>query len=336
MSWLESKYIGVLSTRLRNFKRKSGSLYNFSCPLCGDSTKDPRKARAYIYVKESKFRFHCHNGCGTMSVPNFIKKVDEFVYNDFMIEKVLDQNGGKPDPILNYNKPKYITTTALSELKKVSQLQHDHFCKQYVDGRQIPTSFHHKLFYAPKFMAWINTFVPGKFSEGALSHDSPALVIPFINREGRMHALQGRYFNGDVRYITIQLDESVPKLWGLDRYDKGNRSYILEGPIDAMFLPNAVATAGGVEISTLRYLNLDNSVVVFDNEPRSRETVAKIAKCIRHGLKVCIWPEGLHEKDVNDMILHGNMTAAHMREIIDRNTFSGLRAELQLNEWKKI
>lgn len=337
-SWLEAKYIGILSTRLRNFKRKSGSLYNFSCCLCGDSTKDPRKARAYIYVKENKFRFHCHNGCGTMSVPNFIKRVDEFVYNDFIIEKVMDDGGPTTvDPILNYNKPKYVTTTALNELKKVSQLQHEHFCKEYVVARRIPSDLHYRLFFAPKFMQWVNGFMPGKFSEKALYHDGPALVIPFINKEGRMHAVQGRNFEGSSghRYTTLVLDESVPKIWGLDKYDKGNRSYVLEGPIDAMFLPNAVATAGGVEIHTLKYLNLDNSVICFDNEPRSKETVAKIAKCIRHGLKVCIWPEGLHEKDINDCILSG-MTSKHIQEMINTNTFSGLRAELQLNNWKKV
>lgn len=337
MSWLESKYIGVISTRLRNFKRKSGSLYNFSCPLCGDSTKDPRKARAYIYIKEGKYRFHCHNGCGTMGVPKFLKAVDEFVYNDYLVEKVMDEKSNQHlDPVLHYKKPKYIGDTALNELKKVSQLKHDHFCKQYVDERRIPTNMHHRLFFSPKFMSWVNTFVPGKFGESALRHDGPALVIPFLNSEGRLHCLQGRYFQGDVRYITIVLDESVPKIWGLDRYDKGSRSYVLEGPIDAMFLPNAVATAGGVELTTLRYLNLDNAVIVFDNEPRSRETVHKIEKCVKHGLKVCVWPEGLHEKDVNDMIIHGNLTPAAVREIIDRNTYSGLRAELQLNEWKKV
>jgi hypothetical protein len=217
MSWLESKYIGVLSTRLRNFKRKSGSLYNFSCPLCGDSTKDPRKARAYIYIKEGKFRFHCHNGCGTMSVPNFLKRVDEFVYKDYLTEKIMENGGDKkPDPILDYKKPKYIADTALNELKKVSQLKHDHFAKEYVDRRRIPTTYHHRLFFAPKFMAWVNGFIPEKFNPGALEHDGPALVIPFINREGRMHALQGRYFEGDVRYLSLVLDESVPKIWGLD------------------------------------------------------------------------------------------------------------------------
>lgn len=336
MYWLETKYIGVLSTQLRNFKRKSGTLWNFSCPICNDSAKDKRKARAYIYVKEGKLLFHCHNGCGTLTVPKFIKAVDEFVYNDFVMEKVMESGPKERDPILTMTKPKFITDTALNDLKKVSQLRHDHYCREYVDSRQIPTPFHAKLFYTPKFMAWVNTFIPDKFNEAALKHDSAALVIPFINREGRMHALQGRFFTGSTRYITIVTDESVPKLWGLDRYDRGNKGYVLEGPIDAMFLSNAVATAGGVEVATLRYLDVTNSVIVFDNEPRSRETVSKIGKCIKHGLKVCIWPTGLEHKDVNDMIVHGKMKPVEVREIIDMNTFTGLRAELQLNEWKRV
>lgn len=336
MSWLEVKYIGVLSTQLRNFKRKSGSLWNFSCPICGDSLKDKRKARAYIYVKEGNLRFHCHNGCGTMSVPKFLKRVDEFIYNDYVVEKMMENPKQEPDPILTMTKPKFIADTALNELKKVSQLPHDHFCRTYVDGRQIPTPFHARLFYSSKFMAWVNKFVPDKFDDGALKHDRPALVIPFINRDGRLHALQGRFFSGGTRYVTIILDESVPKIYGLDRYDRGDRAYVLEGPIDTMFLPNAVATAGGVEISTLRYLNLESAVICFDNEPRSSETVNKILKCIKHGLKVCIWPTGLQQKDVNDMVVHGKMKASEVREIIDRNTFSGLRAELQLNEWKRV
>jgi len=273
-----------------------------------------------------------------MGVPKFIKLVDEFVYKDFIVERMMEGKSSeeKKDPILNYAKPKFITTTALSELKKISQLKHDHYSRQYVDERQIPTSQHHRLFHAPKFMSWVNTFIPGKFAENALRHDGPALVIPFINKDGRMHALQGRYFQGDVRYITIVTDESVPKIWGLDKYDKGTRGYVLEGPIDAMFLPNAVATAGGTELSTLRFLNEDNIVVCFDNEPRSKDTIKKIEKSIHHGFKVCIWPDGLAYKDVNDMVKDGGMKPSHVQELIDRNTFRGLTATLQLNKWKKV
>lgn len=340
MSWLEHKYIGILSTRLRNFKRKSADLYNFSCPICGDSQKDSRKARAYIYLAQSRqLRFHCHNGCGTLTIPNLLKTVDEFIYREFLTEKVLEDSKSRPEPVVDftnsYKPPKFVSDSALKELKKISSLSNSHFAKAYVLERMIPSKYHSKLFFAPKFMTWVNTFVTGKFEQKALKHDGPALVIPFINKDKRMHALQARYFSGDVRYITIVLDESVPKIYGLDNYDKGNKSYVLEGPIDSMFLDNAVATAGGTELSTLKYLNLDNSVIVFDNEPRSRDTIKKISKSIKNGLKVCIWPDGLHFKDVNDMIRDGLMSQREVKEIIDTNTFSGLSAELRLRQWDK-
>jgi len=274
-----------------------------------------------------------------MRIDKFFKLVDESIYHDYKMERLLNErpaNEVKKDPVLDPSPPKYVTTTALKDLKKISQLKHDHFARRYVDSRLIPTNMHHRLYFTPKFMSWSNQVVPDKFDIKALRHDSAALVIPFINKDERLHAFQGRYFEGDVRYVTIVTDESVPKIWGLDMYDRGNRGYVLEGPIDAMFLPNAVATAGGTELTTLRYLNTENIVMCFDNEPRAKDTVKKIDKSIRAGYKVCIWPDGLAQKDVNDMITQGGMTPSNVRDIIDMNTFSGLSATLRLNDWKKV
>ena len=36
--FIEQKYINDISSQLRNFKKKSNNLYNFSCPVCGDSS----------------------------------------------------------------------------------------------------------------------------------------------------------------------------------------------------------------------------------------------------------------------------------------------------------
>ena len=48
---VESKYIRLLSHRLRNFKQKKDYVWNFSCPICGDSKKNLLKARGYVYSK---------------------------------------------------------------------------------------------------------------------------------------------------------------------------------------------------------------------------------------------------------------------------------------------
>ena len=85
--FIEQKYINDISSQLRNFKKKSNNLYNFSCPVCGDSSVKKSKARGYIYEKEGVTLFHCHN-CGlSISFKNFLKLVDESLYKQYVFEK---------------------------------------------------------------------------------------------------------------------------------------------------------------------------------------------------------------------------------------------------------
>ena len=47
MNLVDSKYIGLVSSRLQKFKRVKRDLYNFRCPICGDSKKHKNKARKF-------------------------------------------------------------------------------------------------------------------------------------------------------------------------------------------------------------------------------------------------------------------------------------------------
>ena len=149
MNWLENKYINLLSGRLRNFKRRSSSLYNFSCPICGDSKKVKSKARGFIYEKNGKTLYHCHNCSVTLSVPNFIKTVDEALYKEYQLEKLSDN---KPQEQVEYEnfvakfkKPAFISSGPLKGLKKVSQLSPDSPIKKFVESRKIPNPYHAKI-----------------------------------------------------------------------------------------------------------------------------------------------------------------------------------------------
>jgi hypothetical protein len=53
------------------------------------------------------------------------------------------------------------------------------------------------------------------------------------------------------------------------------------------------------------------------------------------GEKVCIWPESLRIKDINDMIVSG-MTVEMIQHIIESNTFSGNAARLKFVKWRKV
>jgi len=340
MDWLETKYIGLVSSKLDRFKRKSGSTYNFRCPVCGDSKQNKSKARGWIFDRSGKSRFYCHNCNASMSINAFIKFIDTQLYQEFKLEKLKETSSGheqKPVITLHQYRPIFEKDIALRGLKRVSQLHHDDAHKKYIVSRRIPFKFHYKLYIVNAFFAYVNTLIPDKFSEKVLAHDEPRLLIPFIDKKNRVHALQGRSFNeySKSKYITIVLDDSVPKIYGLDTVNEKNTIYVTEGPIDSMFLDNAISTAGGDLSSTVRVLDSEKLVIVYDNERRSKHTVEKISKAISAGYKVCIWPDTVVYKDINDMVKSG-MKPEYVQLIIEQNTYSGLAAEMELNKWKRV
>ena len=89
MDLVDSKYIGLVSSRLKKFKRVKGDLYNFRCPLCGDSKKHKNKARGYIYPLKSDMNYKCHN-CGASSTfSNFLKQIDTTLHNMMEMLKLM-------------------------------------------------------------------------------------------------------------------------------------------------------------------------------------------------------------------------------------------------------
>jgi hypothetical protein len=161
--------------------------------------------------------------------------------------------------------------------------------------------------------------------------DEPRLVIPFIDKNGILIGFTGRSFKKDgLRYLTIMLDESKPKIFGLNTVDFTRPYYIVEGPIDSLFIDNAIATgdAGG---SDLALENTENAIYVFDNEPRNKQICDRMEKLLDKGYKLCIWPTNLVDKDINDAIMSG----LDPQSIIEKNIYSGLVGKLQLSHWRK-
>jgi len=105
---------------------------------------------------------------------------------------------------------------------------------------------------------------------------------------------------------------------------------VVEGPFDSTFLNNSVALCGSD--GDVRCLEGSDIIFVYDNEPRNREIVRKIESCIQSGNRVVIWPSGVGEKDINDMVLAGH----DVQSMIESNTYKGLEAKLKFNLWKKI
>lgn len=334
VDFVDLQYATMLSSRLEHFKVRSTNPYkiNFRCPVCGDSQKSRSKARGWLLEKENTFHFYCHNCGASQSFSFFLKNVDGLAYKDYVAEKfVKDTTKAVKTTIeeVKFEKPVF-DTAPLKKLKKISQLSVDHPLKNYIDKRRIPPHHHYRMYYAPKFKTWVNSIIPNKFED--VKKDEPRLVIPFLDKDGKMFGVSARGFDPNgIRYITIMFDDR-PKIFGLDKVNFNKTYFVVEGALDSMFLSNAVAMAGA-EGSTAALENTSNAIFVFDAEPRNKEIHKRMEKIIRDGHRICIWPSDVPAKDINEMVLLGKND---VEQTILNNTFKGLEASLKLTLWRKV
>ena len=322
MDLVDSKYIGIISPRLQKFKKVKNNLYNFRCPICGDSKRNKTKTRGYLYAIKANVNFKCHNCSASMSLSNFLKTLDPVIHKQYAFEKFKDGHTGRnfvvEEPEFKFETPKFSPKMDLPRASEISA------AKLYLEKRGLdPTKF----YYTNKFKAWVNTLVE-KFDN--IEYDEPRIIIPIIY-ENQLIGFQGRALGpNSVKYITIMLEDNAPKVYGIDKINEKKPIYIVEGPFDSHFLENSVAMVGAD--LDIRPFGWSNHIWVFDNEPRNREIVNRISKTIDRGEKVVIWPNHILEKDLNDMVLSGH----DVQSMVESNTYEGLEAKLKFNTWKRI
>ena len=336
MLYVDLKYISTIGTHLRNFKKKKENLYNCSCPICGDSEKKKTKARGYFYQKNNSMFYRCHN-CGTgLGISNFLKQHFPSHHDQYLLEKYKSGVDNKTTRKVVEATPKItLSSFVTSKATKLLDLSDEHYAKKYVLARKIPTQFLAKIYFTDDFADLIDDVFPGKYSN--LTRNDPRLVIPFFNSDSKLIGLQGRSFTPErsLRYITIRAESNINLIYGLDKFDSRKIGYVVEGPIDSMFLPNCLAAANSDLESVCKKVAADNLVLIYDNEPRNKEIVRLLESSINDGKKVCIWPSSIVEKDINDMILSGK-SSEDLLSIIKTRTFFGLEAQLEFCRWKKI
>jgi len=324
MDLIDSKYIGLVSSRLQKFKRVKSDLYTFRCPICGDSQKNKNKTRGYIYPVKNNTNFKCHNCGASLSFNNFLKQIDPVLHKQYTLEKFKEGHTGKnfvvEEPVFEFKKPIFKKKL---DLPKASE---NPIAKLYLEKRLLNPE---KFYFADKFQAWTNTQKP-TFSR--IVRDESRIIIPLHTREGEIFGFQGRSLGpSKVKYITVILDDSIPKVYGLNEVSTDETIYVTEGPFDSTFVQNAIAMCGSDIL--LDSLNLgDDIVYVLDNEPRNKEICNRISKLIDGGKKVVIWPRSIKEKDINDMKIAG----LSVMNVLKSNTYRALEAKIKFNEWKKV
>ena len=330
MDFIDVKYINLISSRLQKFKRVKPKLYNFRCPICGDSQKNKNKARGFLYQVKNNTNYKCHN-CGiSVSFANFLKDLDPQTYKQYTFEKFKEGNTGKnfvtesPEDMfskMRNTKPTFKKKIVIDLPSAFSVA----LSKHYLESRAILSG---NFYYAENFQKFVNSIKPGSFEHPKFGE--ARIVIPLVRNE-KLIGLQGRALSTNpVKYLTVMLDEDAPKIYGTDEIDKSLPVYITEGPFDSTFIRNSVAMCGAdVDVVSC---GISNPVWIYDNEPRNAQITRRIEQTIDQGDRVVIWPSNIREKDINDMVLSGHK----VQEIVDKNTYKGLEAKLKFTTWKKV
>jgi hypothetical protein len=330
---VDHKYAQMISHRLSLFKRKSDRVYNFRCPFCGDSQRNKLKARGYLFEKSGGLIYKCHNCDMGTNLGKLIDLVDPGLARAYRLESYKDRVAANnetfviPKEEVVTERPKIILDELLPRLDK---LPDHHRAVEYVKNRRIPKDRWNDLYYA-RDMKILEQLNPAY--EGRLASDE-RLVIPFRREDGLLTGLTGRSMgNSSLRYVTVRITDD-PLIYGLDRVKRGKTIYVTEGPIDSMFLDNAIA-AGGTDFARALYnVTGENVVLIFDNQPRNKQVVKRVESFAARGYSMIIWNSAWKWKDINDAIISG-ASSSEVEYILNKSTFKGLALKLAIRDWKK-
>jgi transcription elongation factor Elf1 len=354
--YIDRKFLGFVSSKLEQFKQKKTDLYNFRCVYCGDSKKNKLKTRGYIYRKDNDYFYICHNCGKSTTFARFLQDVDGTTYRQYALERYASGETGNH----NYKKPNFdeLKGNAFARFQSagnyprgnqtepgtvakrwdsfahcsVKNLEEGHYARDYIKKRGIPEKYWNEIIYVSHFKDFLDEEFPDHGKDEVPNDDR--IVLFYTNEKGEITNVAGRALSDTkIRYVTVKIKDEK-KLFGLHRLNKQSRVYILEGQFDSYFVENSVASGdsnlGGVA-AILPELNV---TLVYDNEPRNKDIVKQIEKSIDKGYNVCLFPETMKGKDVNEMIQNG-LTIDEIKTIIDTNTFSGLQAKLRFTTWKR-
>lgn len=340
--YIDRKYIGLIQYRLEGFAQKKPDLYTFRCPYCLDSKKSKTKKRGFIYKlkKIEAYAYRCHNCGKSISFGAFIKDIDSTAHKAYVLERYVDGDNGhspveKPDfGSLKGNAAEYFRNHPKNlSISSIYRLPEDHYARNYIVDRRIPEKFWDEIFFTENFYDFLNEDFPdhGKKPEEVPNDDR--IVLLYTDRNGYVTHVAGRALsNPDLRYVSIKVSDEDRKIFGAHRLDLSKPAYVVEGQFDSLFVHNCVASGDSNLIGVVDHFKSGDWTVIYDNEPRNKQIVRSLELAIDKGYKVVIFPTGMEQKDINDMVLAG----IDVEELIRQNTYKGALAMLKFQRWKRV
>lgn len=322
MYYIDLKYLKLLP--LEQLTQKSSGKWNMRCPVCGDSKKNPNLKRGWAINYKNNMFIKCFNCDYSSSFSKFLKLYYPTYYPDYIKEKFQSKDLFKKES-KNNSVDIFATEYDNLNLQQLKDLPDNHKSVSYCIQRAILVNNMKHFYYTDEFGYWVNQNINGKLFSNEKIPD-PRIVIPFYNRYKKIFAVQGRAINNQKpKYLTVKTVESEDKLYGLNTINFNKPIYVVEGPIDSLFLDNCVALAGTLSNiqSLLKYTHKENITIVPDNDFRNKQTRKITEDSLKEGYKTVIWPKDINFKDINDGVIKGH-TKKDISDIIEQNTYSGL------------
>lgn len=311
---IQEKYLQLLN--LTGLKRHQSGKWNFRCPLCGDSKRNPKKMRGW-FAPDIRV-FSCFN-CGKkgVSYERFMEMVAPTLLTAYKQEigaawlEDREKNGPQLPPEVHISDEQNKFDEMVEKLEEdkvfesilprdtvpIWELEEDHPARVYLLDRLVTMEM---------IKAHGISFCTAPAKKGPDEYGQ-RIIFPFVwKTEKRVYGFQARTLDGDAypKYLTQVLD-GHPKIWNMFNvtHDGTETIHVTEGIIDALFLPNAIALCGSdFSEEYQKALKAWNFCFIFDNDETGREKSIKFAEL---GYKVFVWPPDCPAKDINKAILMG-------------------------------
>lgn len=244
----------VEKRRMHLKERGSGEKrFNFACPYCGDSGKDPTKKRGNIYVPG--YNFHCYNCRTHTSLETFLKDFGGELSPEQRVHVFNSREQNKQE----YTDVEYLDFGYTIDFEKLDEFAVDR--KDLMDALGLVEMSAQVAFGIKKYL--VKRFQL-EFSKFAYDPKNHRLII--FNRlpNKRILGFQVRNFRKEPKYITYTLEmvydlmkieynakdedfkeaDRLSFLFGLETTDFTRPITVFEGPLDSFLHPNGMSTCG--------------------------------------------------------------------------------------------
>lgn len=350
MDFVDRSFVNQLEPFLDRFKER-GDDYNFRCPCCGDSRKSETKARGWLRwsTEHRNYRYSCYNCSESLSLTDLIRLVRPNIVDAYIAEKFKsvgrrDLADDRATRAALTHKPVFATVAApppppapvdpllppLPRFPEVKRILEVDWAMEYAASRRIPFEELTHIFATESLLdvsrnveAYKETRFPRVRS----------ILFPYYSVDRRLEYLQARTLTGDLRYVTFEI-AGGGKLWGRHRIDPAKRVFMFEGVLDALFVANGAAS-GGVDLIRAgkiireEYPGTPISLCYDADWTVNADVYDQVIRAERQGFDVT-FTRG-PGKDINDLVVKHNWTGEMVQAMLDANTFSGLKAKLEIS-----